>query len=68
MADDEKKAKAAAPVQGPKKPFEEWAASKKTPKWALAGAKAGRQWPHGFEIAESEFDAVIDSVMNDRIG
>lgn len=46
------------------KPFETWAAEKKTPDWLLAAAAASHQWPIGREMTEAQFDAAVEAAAN----
>ena len=46
-----------APAKPARKPFEQWAAEKKTPRWVLAAVRGGERWPAGYEVTEAKFDA-----------
>lgn len=46
------------------KPFEVWAAEKKTPDWLLAATKASQDWPGGREMTEAAFDAGVQRGAN----
>lgn len=48
----------------PLKPFEVWAAEKKTPDWLLAATKASQDWPIGREMTEAAFDAGVERGLN----
>lgn len=41
------------------RPFEEWAAVKKSAKWEVAAAKAMHRWPLGKEMSEADYDKAI---------
>ena len=47
---------------------EAWAATKNTPAWLFAAAKALHGWPIGKELDESDYTEAIDAAANVKIG
>ncbi len=50
------------------KPVEQLAKEKATAPWAFKATKVRCHWPEGKLLAAAEYDAEIDSTLNDRIG
>jgi hypothetical protein len=68
-ADEPKSSRAPKTVSEARSP-DEWATSKGTVAWALAGAKQAKRdhWVIGRLVTEAEFDAEINRVVNMPFG
>lgn len=44
-----------------RKPYEQWAAEKKTPDWLVGAAKCVFNWAQGRELTAKEYDAAVST-------
>lgn len=67
MPDDTQGAQTPPDPAGPQT-LEQWAKAKKTPPWAIAGAKVANGWGIGQVLTEAEFDAGLKTWSDTPLG